>query len=117
MPGRFCSDGFADCWDIVGAAGSSVTIPVAFSSGSTGVSTLQFDLTYSSSLSCVTPSSDITTGSAATAAGKSATGSAITGGVRVIIYGMNVNTIGSGVVANVLVKSHPAHRLDQLRLR
>jgi hypothetical protein len=43
----------------------------------------------------------VTTGSAAAAARKSASGSAIVGGVRILVFGLNQNTIGSGSVAVV----------------
>ena len=70
---------------------------MSFSAGGTGVSALQFDLTFQASLSYVS----VTTGSAADSAGKSASASAITGGVRVLIFGLNQNTIGSGSIAIV----------------
>src|SRR5687768_12280211 len=59
-----------------GLAGTAVDVSVSFIAGPTGVSTLQFDLTLPSQLSYVS----VTTGSAATAAGKSASGSTISGG-------------------------------------
>ena len=80
-----------------GGAGTSVDLPVSFTAGGTGVSTLQFDLTLPSSLSYVS----VTTGSAAATAGKSASGNAIAGGARVVIFGLNQNTIGSGSIAIV----------------
>jgi len=82
---------------ISGFAGTSVDLPVNFTAGGTGVSTLQFDLTLPASLSYVS----VTTGSAAATAGKSASGSTITGGVRVLIFGLNQNPIGSGSIAVV----------------
>jgi Tfp pilus assembly protein PilE len=80
-----------------GLAGTAVDVPVSFTAGATGVSTLQFDLTLPSQLSYVS----VTTGSAATAAGKSASGSTISGGVRILIFGLNQTAIGSGQVAVV----------------
>src|SRR5882724_6545693 len=56
---------------VTGNAGAAVDLSVTFTAGSTNVSTLQFDLTFPSALSYVS----VTTGSAATAAGKSASGS------------------------------------------
>jgi len=80
-----------------GLPGAAVDLTVNFTAGSTGVSTVQFDLTFPSTLAYVST----TTGSAATAAGKSASGSAIAGGVRVLIFGLNQNAIGTGPVAIV----------------
>ena len=68
-----------------------------FYCGSTGVSTLQFDLALPASLSYVS----VATGAAAATAGKSASGSTIAGGVRVLIFGLNQNTVGSGSIAVV----------------
>ena len=80
---------------VSGQAGTAVDLRVNFTAGATGVATLQFDLAFPSSLSLVST----TTGSAATSAGKSANGSTISGGVRVLIFGLNQNLIGSGEVA------------------
>ena len=102
-PGVFAQTASLSVGSASGLAGSSVTIPVTFSPGSTGISTLQFDLSFSSYLTCANPSSDVTAGAAASAAGKSVAGSAISGGVRVIVYGLNVSTIGSGTVANIVL--------------
>ena len=82
---------------VTGSAGTAVDLPIAFTAGSTGVSTLQFDLTLPSALSYVST----TTGAAAAAAQKSASGSVISGGVRVLIFGLNQNVIGSGSIATV----------------
>ncbi len=82
---------------VTGAPGTAVDVPVTFTAGTTAVSTLQFDLTFPSALSYVS----VTTGSAATAAGKSASASAISGGVRVLIFGLNQTAIGSGPIATV----------------
>ncbi len=80
-----------------GNAGTAVDLTVSFTAGATGVSTLQFDLTFPSSLAYVST----TTGAAATAAGKSASGSAISGGARVLVFALNTTSIGSGAVAIV----------------
>ena len=83
--------------------GDSVDVAISFTTGATDVSTLQFDLTFPGSLGYVSTA----TGSAASSASKSATGSAISGGVRVLIFGLNQNAIrphpdtGSKVVAVV----------------
>jgi len=78
-----------------GQAGTTVDLSINFAAGTTGIATLQFDLAFSSSLTLVST----TAGTAATSAGKSATGSAIPGGVRVLLFGLNQNLIGSGELA------------------
>lgn len=80
-----------------GVAGTSVDLAVNFVAGGASVSTMQFDLTLPSGFSL----GGITTGSAAVAAGKNANDSAIPGGVRVLIFGLNQNAIGSGPVVVV----------------
>ncbi|MBZ5496038.1 MAG: hypothetical protein LAP85_06505 [Acidobacteriia bacterium] len=80
-----------------GNAGASVDLAVSLTPGSVGVSTLQFDLQLSSSLSHVST----TTGTAAAAAQKSASANVVSGGVRVLVFGLNANTIGAGSVAVV----------------
>ena len=80
---------------VSGQAGTGVDLKVNFTAGTAGIATLQFDLAYPSSLSLVST----TTGVAAATAGKSANGSAISGGVRVLLFGLNQNLIGSGEVA------------------
>src|SRR2546422_7188638 len=80
-----------------GNAGAAVNLLVTFTPGSTAVSTLQFDLTFPSALSYVS----VSTGSAATTVGKSASGNVISGGVRILIFGLNQNAIGSGSIATV----------------
>jgi hypothetical protein len=82
---------------VSGQAGTAVDLRINFTAGATGVATLQFDLAFPSSLSLVST----TTGAAATSAGKSANGSTISGGVRVLIFGLNQNLIGSGEVVIV----------------
>jgi hypothetical protein len=80
-----------------GSVGTTVTIPVDFAPGSSSVSTMQFDLLFGSSFAY----SFTSTGSAASAAGKDASANIIPGGVRVLIYGLNQNTIPAGPVANI----------------
>ena len=82
---------------VAGSAGSTVDLPVTFTAGATGVSALQFDLTFPSALSYVS----VTTGSAATTAGKSASGNAISGGARILVFGLTQNAIGSGSIATI----------------
>ncbi len=80
-----------------GSPGASVDLSVSFSAGSTTVSGFLFDLGFPSSLSY----GSVTTGSAASAAGKGASANSISGGVRVLIFGVNQTAIGSGPVAIV----------------
>ncbi|MFN8008610.1 MAG: fibronectin type III domain-containing protein [Terriglobia bacterium] len=91
-----------------GNPGTSVDLTVSFTAGSTGVSTLQFDLTFPSSLSYVSTA----TGAAASAAGKSASGSSISGGARVLVFALGTTSIGSGAVAivrlNIASGTNPA---------
>ncbi len=82
-----------------GLPGSSVDLTISLASGSANVCTLQFDLGLPSSLTYVSTS----TGSAAAAASKSASANPVSGGVRVLVFGLNVNTIGTGPVAVVRV--------------
>jgi hypothetical protein len=80
-----------------GGAGSAVDLPVAFTTGDTDVSTLQFDLSLPASLSYVSAA----TGSVAVTAGKSASANDISGGVRVLIFGLNQTPLGSGAIATI----------------
>jgi uncharacterized repeat protein (TIGR02059 family) len=82
---------------VSGAAATNVDLPVTFIAGDTGISSIQFDLLFSGALSYVS----VATGAASTAAGKSASASAITGGARVLIFGLNQNLVGSGTIATV----------------
>ncbi len=78
-------------------AGSSVNLTVSLTPGTTSISTLQFDLQTPAALVY----SSTTTGDAAAAAGKSAAGSSVSGGVRVIVFGLNQTAIGAGPIAVV----------------
>lgn len=90
---------------ISGAKGSTVDLPISFTPGTTGVSALQFDLTLPSSLTYVS----VTTGSAATQAGKSVEANATTSTqVRVLVYGLNQNIINSGQIASVKLSISPS---------
>jgi len=82
-----------------GAAGSGVLLPISLMPGAAGISTLQFDLALSSAFSCA----NVSTGAAASAAGKSASANSIPGGVRVLVFGLNQNTMGAGVIATLRI--------------
>lgn len=81
----------------VAQAGGQAIIPVTFSASATPVSTIQFDLTFPVSLTYAAT----TTGAAALAAGKTASGNAVAGGARVLVFGLNQTAIGSGILATV----------------
>jgi hypothetical protein len=81
----------------MGVTGASVVLPITLTPGTAAISTLQFDLMFGSSFAY----SGTLTGSAAAAAGKDAIASPIPGGVRVLLFGLNQNTMGAGVIANV----------------
>jgi chitodextrinase len=80
---------------VTGAPGASVDLQVSFTAGATAVSGLQFDLSLPAGVSYVS----VTTGSAATAAGKNAQASAVSGGVRVLVFGLNQTPIALGPLA------------------
>lgn len=79
------------------SAGGTASIRVSFTAEGTSVSILQVDLLASSPLSYASAAA----GSAATAAGKQVGASAISGGVRLLVYGLNQNVLGDGDVASV----------------
>lgn len=82
-----------------GAAGSGVVVPVTLNPGGASISTLQFDLTFSSAFSYAS----ISAGPAATAAAKTVSANPIPGGVRVLVFALNQNAIGAGVIANIRI--------------
>lgn len=77
------------------AGRTSVDLPVYFKSSTSPVSSLQFDVVLSSGLSV----SNVTPGIAAQAAGKGTQGNPVTGGFRVLVFGVNQTAIPSGPVA------------------
>lgn len=83
-----------------GQAGASVALPVMFTAGTTGVGSLQFDLILPSS---ITYAGSSTAGSAATGANKSVDAATISGGVRVLIGGLNQSVIPSGDLVSILL--------------
>ena len=86
-----------------GAPGTNVTLDVSMTLGSgTAPASVQWDLTYSTAdLSLVTGTYD-GTGAAASGAGKAADCNVISAGdVRCIISGINVSSIGNGVLATL----------------
>jgi hypothetical protein len=88
-----------------GTPGNDVIVGVNLTPGSTPAASVQWDISYSSSvLSLVTAPYDAI-GAAGSAAVKSAACNAISAGdVRCIISGLNTNGIGSGAVATITFK-------------
>jgi len=78
---------------------STIEIPVTFTPGSKSVASLQFILGVPSGWTFVSASA----GPAATKAGKSATANPTK--ANVIVFGLNQNIIGSGIVANVTLRA------------
>jgi hypothetical protein len=92
---------------VSGNPGTPVTLAVALTAGSTGFTSLQFDLGFASTLTYVSTAS----GAASTAASKMVSGSAVAGGMRVVVMGLNQTAIGSGEIAIVqltIASSAPA---------
>ena len=79
----------------IGIAGTTVSVPVSISTGSVGISSIQFDLGYGAGVS----SDTVTIGPAAQSAGKSLQSNFVDGRVRVLVFGLNQSVIQSGVVA------------------
>jgi cohesin domain-containing protein len=79
------------------AKGTTADVPIVFKSGTTPVSTLQFDIQLPSGISF----NSVTVGASASGAQKSAQSALINGGVRVLIFGLNQNQIATGVLVNM----------------
>lgn len=78
--------------------GAAVTVPVSFSPGGVGVSSLEFTLSGFSGLTYTSA----TIGGAAAAANKDILANMIAPGqLKVILFALNTTPIGSGVVANI----------------
>ena len=77
--------------------GSEVSLPVSFSAGEPSISVLQYDLVFPSSISYVTASA----GPAAVEAAKSVSGNPGSSSVRILVFGLNQNTLSSGRIADV----------------
>jgi hypothetical protein len=86
---------------VAGQPGATLTLPLSFVKGPMAVAGLQTEFVIPSSFTVT----GITAGPAAVAANKSVQ-LAINGGVaRIIIFGLNQDMIGSGVVANLTLRS------------
>jgi hypothetical protein len=86
-----------------GTPGSNLELSISLMPGAASVCTLQFDLQFSTAMTYVST----TTGSAAAAAQKTANANVISGGVRILVFAMNRNTIGAGPVAVVRLAIAP----------
>ena len=83
---------------VAGLPGTNVDVGVNLATGASAVSSLQFDLTFTTSrISYVSA----TTGAAAGAAGKDAITGSTSSGARVVVFGLNQNALGAGPVAIV----------------
>lgn len=88
---------------ISGAAGSSVTLPVIVIPGQFAAASIQADFLLPQGVTFVSASD----GSATTSGGKSISTNVITGGFRLIIFGLNQTLLTQGVVANVTLSLGP----------
>jgi hypothetical protein len=87
------------------APGNDVTVGVNLTPGSIPAASLQWDISYSSSVLSLVSAPYDAIGTAGSAAGKSAACNAISAGdVRCIISGINTNGIGTGAVATLTFK-------------
>jgi hypothetical protein len=83
-----------------GNKGSSAQIPVMLLKGRGSISALQFDLLLPSGFTY----QSVSAGPASTAAGKSVSANLLPTGLRVLIFGLNQNVIGTGVLATAQVR-------------
>jgi hypothetical protein len=81
-----------------GSAGGSVTLSLGYQAEGASVAILQVDLLTSAPLSYASAS----TGAAGTAAGKQVASRPISGGVRLLVYGLNKNVMGDGPLVSVV---------------
>ncbi|MCB9653367.1 MAG: putative metal-binding motif-containing protein [Deltaproteobacteria bacterium] len=84
---------------VSGLPGEELDLDVSFTAGADSISALRFELTLPAGATYVSTAA----GAAATAAGKSTSASAIESGVRVLVFGLNADAIGNGVVARIKV--------------
>ena len=81
--------------------GTSINFPINFTAGTVGVSTMQFDLVLPIGIVSPNPAI-ITTGLAASSAGKAASSNILSNGrIRILIFGLNQNIIPSGNIVNI----------------
>ncbi len=80
-----------------GFQGSNVNLNLQFNPGSTGISSLQFDLKFPASLTFISG----TPGNATLEAGKFVYSNVITDGLRILIFNANNNFIGAGSLCSI----------------
>lgn len=85
---------------ISAAPGANIEIPIMFSVGITGVRTMNFNISLPTNIVYVS----IAAGSAATAAGKNVQANVVGTSLRVLVFGINREVIGSGTLAIVTLK-------------
>lgn len=86
--------------DVFAKSGDFVNIPIFFYPGPTPTASLQLDLKLPVGVS----SNTVTTGTAATDAQKGVSSAAVSGGIRIIVSGLNQMAIGQGIVAIARLK-------------
>lgn len=84
----------ASLGSVTGTKGTNVSIPIKFTKGSGLVASLQFDILFAG-----LTFQGASIGPAGTAAGKSIVTNPITGGIRLLIFGLNQTIIESGLLA------------------
>ena len=86
--------------------GSTVTLPIIITGAGTSSCAMEYNLTWDSSALTY---QGVSTGPAATAAGKLAYESSKTaGGVKISVFGVNSNVVSDGVIANVVFLVAPS---------
>lgn len=83
--------------NVTAYSGDTVELPIIFKAGILGIASLQFDLHFSPAIGLDSTQA----GPASTAASKSVQTQLDNGRLRVIIFGLNQNTVSSGIVAIV----------------
>lgn len=86
-----------------GTAGGSVVVPLSFIKGPSQATAVQTEFVVPSSFTLT----GVVIGPAGTSANKSVQFSVTAGVARIILFGLNTDVIGSGVVANMTLKSIP----------
>ncbi len=87
-----------------GAAGTAVDLPITFNAGTASVASMQWDLTLPPSLTSVS----VTPGAILNAAGKSVSSSVNGNVLRLIVFGLNQNTIASGALLTARLSISPS---------
>jgi hypothetical protein len=94
-------------------ANASADLPILFTADSPSVATGQFDLMLPKGITTQT----VKAGSAASKAGKSVQSSPVPGGLRLLVFGVNQNTIETGTLATVRIKTSAGAASQPIRLQ